>query len=53
MEKQTHYAVTESGDTTYKEFLEPFWALGTKYCSKIVETDRDFDLQDCQERTAH
>ncbi len=37
-EKRTHFAVTKGGETTYKEILGSFWALGTKYCSKIVET---------------
>ncbi len=34
--KQSHLAVTDSGDTTYKELFGLFSEVGTKFCSKIV-----------------
>jgi len=43
-EKRTHFAVTKGANTTSKDFLCSFWALGTKFCSKFVETVCGLDL---------
>ena len=42
-EKQTHFAVTKGGETTYREFFISLNDIGTNICSNNVEILRDFD----------